>query len=291
MAAFEDRFFSAPDDLRLHYRDYDDAPTGSTPILCLAGLTRNARDFAELAGRLAAGRRIILAEQRGRGQSDYDPQPENYHPGIYVRDMMALIDHLELPRVIIIGTSLGGLMAMLMAAGFPERFAGILLNDIGPIIDARGLAKIQDYIDRVPMVKDWDAAARDLQTLFGSSFPNYRLLDWDRFARALYRENERGVPVLDYDPKIAVNVKSGGSASPDLWPVFDALPLIPTAVVRGQLSNILAADILAEMQRRRPDLMAVELPDIGHAPSLIEDDALRLIGNFLALIDQRETMR
>lgn len=291
MAAFEDRFFSAPDHLRLHYRDYDDAPTGPTPILCLAGLTRNARDFAELAGRLAGGRRIILAEQRGRGQSDYDPQPENYHPGIYVRDMMALIDHLELPRIIIIGTSLGGLMAMLMATGFPERFAGILLNDIGPIIDARGLAKIQDYIDRVPMVKDWDEAARDLRTLFGSSFPNYRLLDWDRFARALYRENERGVPVLDYDPKIAVNVKSGGSASPDLWSVFDALPLIPTAVVRGQLSNILAADILAEMRRRRPDLMAVELPDIGHAPSLIEDDALRLIENFLALIDQRETMR
>jgi len=288
MSAFHDRFFVTPDGLRLHYRDYDGAATASPPVLCLAGLTRNARDFADLADRLSADRRIIVAEQRGRGQSDYDPVAENYQPAIYVRDMMALIDHLDLPRVLIIGTSLGGLMAMLMAAGFPHRFAGILLNDIGPVIDPSGLRKIQAYIDRVPLVKDWDDAARDVQMLFGATFPTYQSRDWERCAQAMFRENDEGVPVLDYDPQIAFNVKNGGSEVPDLWPVFDALPRLPIAVVRGELSNILAADTLAEMRRRRPDLLSVELPEVGHAPALIEEGALRLIAEFLTLVDGRE---
>jgi pimeloyl-ACP methyl ester carboxylesterase len=204
-------------------------------------------------------------------------------------DMMALLDHLAIDRVIIIGTSLGGLMAMLMAAGFADRIKAILLNDIGAEIAEEGLSKIRGYIDRVPMVNSWQDAERDVESLFGAAFPDYRPADWRRFAQALYREDDTGRPVLDYDPNIAVNVLTGGSAAPALWPIFDALPKIPIAVIRGALSNILAAETLAEMVRRRPELLWVELPRVGHAPDLNELQSRALIAEFLARIDAQQS--
>jgi len=285
---YVDVFYTAPDGLTLHARDYNSAARELAPIVCLPGLTRNARDFEDLANRLAPTRRVIVAEQRGRGQSAYDPNPENYQPTIYVGDMIALLDHLALPLVAIIGTSLGGLMAMLMAASWPDRFAGIFLNDIGPQVAPEGIARIRDYIDRVPQVSGWDDAARDVQCLFGGSFPLYKAAEWQKMARALYRESADGVPMLDYDPAIAVVVKGSASAAPDLWPVFDRLPPLPLAVARGALSNILAADTLAEMRRRRPDLMVAEIADVGHVPMLDEAPARQLIERFLAAIDAKK---
>jgi pimeloyl-ACP methyl ester carboxylesterase len=286
MTTFTDVYYDAPDLLRLHARDYDGGAHPGTPVLCLAGLTRNARDFEALAGRLAAGRRVVVAEQRGRGRSAYDPKPENYHPATYAADMLALLDHLEIGRVAIIGTSLGGLMAMLMAAAWPDRVAGILLNDVGPEVATEGIDKIRAYIDRVPQVTDWSDAANDVRTLFGAVFPDYEMADWQRFARAVYTENAAGIPVLDYDPKIAVNVKNGANAAPDLWPVFDALPPMPVAVIRGALSNILTGATLAEMKKRRPDLIAAEVERVGHAPDLEEPESLALIDRFLAEVDR-----
>jgi len=289
MTAYKDIYFDTPDQLRLYARDYDRGGKQGTPVLCLAGLTRNARDFELLAERLSPWRRVIVAEQRGRGRSAYDPKPENYHPGTYAGDMLALLDHLEIRKIAIIGTSLGGLMAMLIAAAWPDRVAGILLNDVGPEVDEAGIATIKTYIDRKPDVKSWDDAINDLRSLFGSAFPDYDRAAWEHFARSVFRENAAGVPVLDYDPKIALNVKNGESAAPDLWPVFDSLPPIPIAVIRGALSNILPEKTLAEMKRRRPDLVSAELPRIGHAPRLDERESLALIGRFLALVDQQTT--
>jgi len=282
--AFTDIYYDSSDGLRLHARDY--AGAGGVPVLCLAGLTRNARDFELLAERLAPSRRVIVAEQRGRGGSAYDPKPENYHPGTYAADMMVLLDHLGLGKVGIIGTSLGGLMAMIMAASWPDRFSGILLNDVGPEVAAEGIEKIRLYIDRVPKVRDWREAADDVSALFAAAFPEYQPADWARFARQVYRESAGGAPVLDYDPNIAINVKNGGSAAPDLWPVFDGLPRIPVAVIRGELSNILSAATLAEMRKRRPELLSVEVPRVGHAPDLAEPASLALIDDFLAEIDR-----
>jgi pimeloyl-ACP methyl ester carboxylesterase len=282
--AFKDIYYDSPDLAGLHARDY--AGGAGMPVLCLPGLTRNVRDFERLAERLQSGRRVIVAEQRGRGLSAYDPKPENYHPGTYSGDMLALLNHLGLAKVAIIGTSLGGLMAMIMSATWPDRFSGILINDVGPEVAPEGIDKIRTYIDRVPQVTNWDEATTDVGTLFSGAFPDYQRADWARFARQVYKENAAGVPVLDYDANIALNVKNGGSATPDLWPLFDKLPAFPIAVIRGKLSNILSEATLAEMRKRRPDIMAVEIPRVGHAPDLAEAQSLALIDDFLAEIDK-----
>jgi len=285
MSLYRDVFYSSPDGLRLHARDYGDEHAPLT-VLCMPGLSRNARDFEPVAERLAPRFRILCAEQRGRGESAYDPKPENYHPGTYVGDMVALLDHLKLERVAMIGTSLGGLMAMMMAAGLPDRVAGIVVNDVGPEVAIEGLVKIQSYIDRVTNVGSWDQAIEDVSRVFGASFPAYGRADWERAARALYKENERGVPVLDFDPRIADNFKTLEPKALDMWPVFDALPKIPFGLVRGKLSDLLTAPIMEEMLRRRPDIVLAEIDDSGHAPTLDEPPARAVIDRVLGAIIQ-----
>lgn len=280
MSLYRDVYYPSPDGLRLHARDYGDehAPLA---VLCLHGLSRNARDFEPVAERLCSRFRLICAEQRGRGLSAYDPKPENYHPGTYVADMIALLDHLKLPRVAIIGTSMGGLMAMILASGWPDRVAGIVVNDVGPEVAAEGLAKIQSYIDREANVSDWDQAAKDVQTLFGAVFPNYRPEDWQRMARQLYAEGEGGAPALDYDPHIADIFKNMEPQALAMWPVFDAIPKIPFGLIRGALSNILSPAVMAEMEKRRPDIVSAVIPDVGHAPTLDEPESRAVIDRVL----------
>lgn len=281
MSLYQDVYYQSHDGLRLHARDYDRAASSLTPVLCLPGLTRNVRDFDQLAARLAPSRRVIVAEQRGRGLSAYDPNPENYHPATYVQDMLTLLDHLHLARIAIIGTSLGGLMAMLMGASAPQRLAGILLNDIGPEIDPEGIRKIQAYIGDLYDAADWEDAARYLAGRFSSAFPRYGKDDWLRFAHAVFAEKD-GRLVLDFDPHIARLVQNNSATAPNLWPVFDLLADIPLAVVRGSLSNILSAATLAAMKHKRFDLLSVELQDTGHAPNLNELPSIALIDQFLA---------
>jgi pimeloyl-ACP methyl ester carboxylesterase len=283
MSMYRDVYYSSADGLRLHARDYGDeqAPLA---VLCLHGLSRNARDFEAVAERLAARYRVIAAEQRGRGLSAYDPKPENYHPGTYVIDMIALLDHLQLSRVAILGTSLGGLMAMMMAAGFPQRVAAIIVNDVGPEVDVEGLIKIQSYINRETKVRSWEEAVDDVTVLFAPVFPTYGAADWQRVARQLYAENAEGVPVLDYDPAIGDNFKHVEPQALSIWPVFDALPKIPFGLVRGQLSDILSPTVMAEMVRRRPDIVTAEIPAMGHAPTLDEPAARAVIDKVLASI-------
>jgi pimeloyl-ACP methyl ester carboxylesterase len=280
MTLYRDVFYPSPDGLRLYARDYGDEDAPLT-VLCMPGLSRNARDFELVAERLAPRYRILCAEQRGRGRSAYDPKPENYHPGTYVGDMVALLDHLKLERVAMIGTSLGGLMAMMMAAGLPQRVAGIVINDVGPELAVEGLLKIQSYIDRETSVGNWDEAIEDVRRTFHHSFPAYTAADWDRMTRALYKENERGVPVLDFDPHISDNYKALEPKAIDLWPVFDALPKIPFGLVRGKLSDLLTAPIRDEMLRRRPDIELAEIDDAGHAPTLDEPPARAVIDQVL----------
>ena len=283
MSLYRDVFYASPDGLRLHARDYGDehAPLA---VLCLPGLSRNARDFEAVAERLASRFRVICAEQRGRGESAYDPKPENYHPGTYVIDMVALLDHLGLQKVAIIGTSLGGLMAMMMAAGLPDRVQGIVVNDVGPELAVEGLVKIQSYIDRETNVTTWQHAVEDVRLLFHHSFPAYGAADWDRVARQLYKENGQGVPMLDFDPHIADNFKLLEPKAVELWPVFDAIPPMPFGLVRGTLSELLTPAIRDEMLRRRPAIIAAEIENAGHAPTLDEPPAREVIDRVLALI-------
>ena len=282
MSRYEDVWYQSIDGLKLYARDYPNAAPRAT-VFCMHGLTRNSADFAELAEALQSDYRVIAVDQRGRGRSAWDPNPANYNPLVYVRDMYTLLDRLGLQEVIVIGTSMGGIMSMIMSALQPKRFRAVVLNDIGPVIAPAGLERIRSYVGKVPPVNSWAEAEARVRQLNTHVFPHWQGEDWARFTRKLYQENADGVPQLAHDPAIAQSLKADPSAPPpDLWPSFQGLANIPTLVVRGSTSDILDLECVAEMQRRKPDIQVVEVPGIGHAPMLDEPVARRAVLEFVA---------
>ncbi|MEQ9463754.1 MAG: alpha/beta hydrolase [Haliea sp.] len=285
MTEFADIWYHSGDGLRLYARDYPGPGPAAPVALCMHGLTRNSADFAGLAPHLARRYRVLVAEQRGRGNSDYDPEPANYHPGTYVQDMFALLDGQGVEQALLVGTSMGGLMAMLMAAAQPARVSAIVVNDIGPEVDPAGLARIKAYVGKSAPVASWEQAVAQVRAVNGDVFPDFDAGDWLAFTRALYREVD-GRPVLAYDPAIArpMATSDDNAVPPDLWPVFDAIRALPMLVIRGACSDILARSCVAEMQRRNPDLVSAEVPHRGHAPTLDEAESRRAIDDFLATL-------
>lgn len=284
-AAYTDGYFWSRDGLRLHYRDYA-GPAGPPPLLCIPGLTRNVRDFERLAARLAPGRRVICVSLRGRGESAYAKDPLSYVPLTYLQDVEALVAELRLTRLVPVGTSLGGLITMLLAATHKDLLAGAVLNDVGPEIAAEGLARIKSYVGRGGNWPTWMHAARDIATANAAVYPDYRTDDWLRMAKQLCRITNAGRIAWDYDARIAEPFRlPGGEAGVDLWPAFEALAGTPVLSLRGELSDVLARATQAEMARRVPTLTAVEVPRVGHAPSLDEPAAVAAIDALLATID------
>lgn len=281
---FEDIWYESADGLQLYARRYSavNAPRGA--VLCMHGLTRNSADFAELAKHLQTGYDVICADQRGRGRSDYDSDSSHYQPAVYVQDMFKLLDHLQLDDVVLIGTSMGGLMAMAMAAMHPERVRAITLNDIGPEVDPTGLKRIMAYAGKMPPVNSWAEAVEQTRAVNAIAFPNYNDNDWQRFASKLYVENESGVPTLAYDPSISTPIASDDSAAvpADLWPVFESLSNIPLLAIRGASSDILSSECIARMKTIHPGMGSVEVPKRGHAPMLDEPEAIQAIDAFLS---------
>ncbi|NNU79310.1 alpha/beta fold hydrolase [Halovulum dunhuangense] len=249
------------------------------PLLCLPGLTRNHHDFDDLRAVLPEGLRMIALTSRGREPSDFAPDPMSYDIPTEARDALELLDHLGIARAVILGTSRGGLIAMVIAALAPQRLSGVLLNDIGPEIDADGLSRIMDYLGRRPAARDMDALAVKLAETMGAGFPDFDAAMWDRLARRWYREDAEGI-ALRYDPRLRDAVLAKGAA-PDLWPLFDALAGIPLAVLRGQHSDLLRADTLRQMQARRPDLIAATVPGRGHVPLLDEAESLAVLNTLV----------
>ncbi len=282
MANYQDLYYAGHDGLRLYARDYAH-PSPRATILCMHGLTRNSADFAAIADHLAGDFRLVVVEQRGRGNSQWDSNHEHYQPAIYVQDMFKLLDQLELDKVVLMGTSLGGLMSMIMTAMQPERIRAVIMNDIGPVVNPAGLERIKGYVGKSEPVSSWEQAVAEQQAINGKEFPDFTDEQWMTFCHALYRENEAGVPVLAYDPAISKPMTEDQDAAvpPDLWPAFDALKPIPTLVIRGVLSDILAEDCVAEMQSRKPDLAVAQIPNRGHAPILDEPDSVAAIDRFL----------
>ncbi|HET6630635.1 MAG TPA: alpha/beta hydrolase [Woeseiaceae bacterium] len=274
------RFYESNDGLSLFYRDYG-AERPGTPVLCLPGLTRNSRDFEDLARTLCARRRVLAPDLRGRGYSQHDPEWRNYHPGTYVNDVFTLLEHAGVERVIVIGTSLGGLIAMGMAAQDPARLAGVVLNDIGPEIAPAGLARISAYAGRLPPVKNWGEAVAQAQDVYGEWWPGLSDEQWLRMAQRGYREGEDGVPRLDIDPAIGTAVREAGPQSGDPWRAFDALQGTPTLVLRGERSDILSEEILDRMRQRKPDLATVTVANRGHVPLLDEPECVAAIDGFV----------
>ena len=286
MAEWEDGHWWSKDGLRLHYRDYLASSRGrQLPIICIPGLTRNARDFAELADRLAGKRRLILVELRGRGESAAAKDPMTYDAKVYLEDIEALIGQRALDRYILFGTSLGGMLSMLITAKHSEQVAGVLLNDIGPTIEATGLNRIKAYVGRGSSFPTWLHAARGLSEVHRAAYPDFGLDDWLAMAKRLCRLTSAGRIVLDYDNALAEPLKLPGSAlTPDLWPLLDALKPIPSLLIRGKLSDILSAETADRMGAALPLMERLELDRVGHTPLLTEPECEAAIDRLLARV-------
>lgn len=274
MTSFDVHTWQSDDGLTLSARIYPGDPAYA-PVLCLPGLTRNARDFEDLATAIAPARRVICPDLRGRGRSARATDPATYTPAHYLGDILVLLSGLGIERFVAIGTSLGGLLTMMLAASDPDRIAGAVLNDIGPEIDPAGLARIRGYVGMPARFADWDAAARALGVAQASAYPAFVHQDWLRMARRTMHVDAGGAIVFDYDMAIAQPFDSdeGASPAPDLWPLFDALAGRPVLVVRGGLSDILSQGTAAAMQARLDGLELVTVPEVGHAPTLDEPAA------------------
>lgn len=274
------RFYDSHDGLKLYYRDFAPAMPG-VPVLCLPGLTRNSRDFEDLAIHLCRSRRVLTPDLRGRGYSEHDPDWRNYRPGTYAMDVWTLLDGLDISQVIIVGTSLGGLVAMVMATQDAGRLRGVIMNDVGPEIAPEGLARIQAYTGRLPPVASWDEAIAQTKEIYGFALPGLTEDEWRKMARRVYREDADGVPGLDIDPAIGRAVRETVPRAGDAWEAFEALRDTPLLVIRGARSDILAAETVDRMRERKPDLIAVTVPDRGHVPLLDEPECIAAIDNFM----------
>ncbi|SMF78537.1 alpha/beta fold hydrolase [Allosphingosinicella indica] len=285
MADWSDGYWNSSDGLKLHYRDYP-GPATRPPILCVPGLTRNARDFAAVAERLSPEWRVLCIELRGRGESQHAKDAMSYMPITYVADIEALIAELGLDRFVMFGTSLGGLITMLLSMNDGGRIAGAMINDIGPVMEEGGLERIRGYVGRSQNWPTWMHAARYFSEAQRDVFPGWTRDQWLAFAKRVCRLNSKGRIVFDYDMRIAEPFKAPaqGPAGFDLWQAFAGLDGIPSLVVRGERSDLLTAATVAEMIRRNPAMEAVTVPGVGHAPTLEEPEAVAAIDRLLAKV-------
>lgn len=272
-----------PDGQMLSYGE-NPGPADALPLICLPGLTRNRRDFAVVGRWFAHGRRVIAPDLRGRGLSD-PADPAEYTVAHEAGDVLALLDGLGIGRALFVGTSRGGLIAMVLAAARPDLVAGVALNDIGPVIDPAALERLVGGLEQTRTPDDWPSAAAALQARFGADFMGLSEADWDAFARRLWRD-AGGRPAPDYDPAIVVASRAAlAQPTPDLWPLFAALAGVPTLAIRGMASDILTVEGLAAMAAAKPDLATVEIPGRGHAPFLDEPQALEALARWLERAD------
>jgi pimeloyl-ACP methyl ester carboxylesterase len=277
MAGWSDGYWSSGDGLKLHYRDYAGSAS-RPPIICIPGLTRNARDFEGVAARLAGDWRLICVELRGRGESGHARDATTYVPKTYLQDIEALIADLALDRFILFGTSLGGLITVLLAASGKARIAGALLNDIGPVIETSGLEHIRGYVGRSRDWPTWLHAARFLAEAQSDRYPDWQIDQWLTYAKRLCKLTPGGRIVFDYDMRIAEPFKlPSGESGFDLWPAFRALDGIPSLIVRGEISDLLSAETVEKMKAEVPSMESVTVPRVGHAPTLDEPEAVAAI--------------
>jgi pimeloyl-ACP methyl ester carboxylesterase len=294
--SFTDFFWTSPEGLPLHARDYASAGEDQKlPVICIHGLTRNARDFEDLSPRIAAtGRRVLAVDVRGRGLSARDPNPMNYHPGTYAADVVSLLQAARIERAVFIGTSMGGLITMVLTSIMPQAIAAAVLNDVGPELSSVGLARIAGYTGAASRFETWDAAVAYAKAINEAAFPAYTTEDWDVFARRLFDEKD-GAFVLAYDPDISAPIKAAAEAAaksqaaggqalapPDMYPLFRALAKDrPLLLVRGGISDLIDAAIAERMRAAAPHMAYAEVAGVGHAPMLTEPEAWTAIEKLL----------
>ena len=286
--SFQERRWTSRDGLSLFARDYPPAGTEQRlPVICLHGLTRNSKDFEDIAPIIAAwGRRVVAADVRGRGQSGRDPNPDNYQPKIYARDVVEMMAALNIERAVFLGTSMGGIITMTMMAVRPKAVAAAILNDVGPAIAPEGIARILGYAGKPVEIGDWNDAADYVRQTNAVAFPHFNDEDWHRFARRTFRQGSDG-PELDYDPAIK-GVISKPPSRIVLWLTRQLFKRLarkrPSLLVRGMLSDLISADIADRMQRMAPGMQRIDVPGVGHAPMLTEPEAVDAIEQFLRTV-------
>ena len=283
---FAERGWRSRDGLDLHMRDYSAASgRARLPVICLHGLTRTARDFADVAPSIAAqGRGVLVPDIRGRGRSDRDPDPMNYQVRTYARDVLEMMDAIGIGRAVFVGTSMGGLVAMAVAAMRGKAVAAAILNDVGPEVSPVGLKRIAGYAGKPVELRTWDDAVSRVKETLGDAFPDYREKDWQAFARRSFREGPEGTPLLDYDLDIAkaITARRVRTSSWIAWFMFRRLARRrPTLLIRGAISDLITAEIAGRMRRAAPNLKIVEVARVGHAPMLNEPAATEGISCFL----------
>ncbi len=284
----EDIWYEGEGGLRLYAREYGD-PASPTKLLMMHGLTRNHRDFIPLIAALGDGFHIVAVDQRGRGRSQYDTQPERYAVPTYAMDMNRLLDKLGWQRVILIGTSMGGLMSMVMMTFLAPRIEGVVLNDIGPELEQAGLDRIAGYVGGAPSVATWEDAAARTATVQSSAFPHFEPADWMDFARRTWRQTDDGRIVLDYDTAISASlaaIKVTDEARAAGWELFKAMYAVPLLIVRGEISDLFSAQTARRMIELHPDAAEVVAPGIGHAPILDEPPVAAAITDFIRKIEK-----
>ena len=284
MASSRDLFVTAQDGLSLHVLEFGSRTSVRTPIMCLPGFSRTAEDFRTLAEALAVqDRRVLALDLRGRGRSQFDSNPKNYSLAIELADLISVLTALEAMPAILIGSSRGGLLAMLLAAQRPTMLAGVILNDIGPVIEPTGLLRIKGYLGKLPSPRSFAEGAAILRKLSEDQFPTLTDADWLTAAQRTWREDGNRF-ALTYDPRLAEAFAafSPDAAPPPIWAQFDALAHVPVMAVRGANSDILSAQTVAAMRERRGTMESLEVPDQGHTPLLAEPEVIARIAAFVA---------
>ena len=283
MTPYRDVFYETSDGLSLYARDYP-GPTAAAPVvMCLHGLTRNSRDFHDLALMLSGTFRVLVPEQRGRGRSGYDSDPSRYAIMQYVADMHGLLNKLNVEEVAVVGTSMGGLMTFALNALYPGLISRAVINDIGPEIAETGLERIKSYVGVAGSFADWEEATRYLKDVSADIFPRWAENQWADFARQCYRERD-GQIVIDYDPRIADPLagESKDTEAQTLWSLFEAMATMPMLLVRGALTDLLSVSCVARMQALHPAMELLTVPGVGHAPMLNETGVAAAINAFLS---------
>lgn len=287
--AYRDLFVSAADGLRLYTRDYDPGTASAVPVVCLSGLTRSSEDFHELALALSRDesrpRRVLSLDYRGRGRSDWDKDWRNYDVKVELNDVLQVLTAAGIGKAIFVGTSRGGLITMALSAVRPTLIAGAVLNDIGPVIEARGLMRIRGYVGKLPTPRTMQEAVQILRQVSGTEFPALTEEQWQALVRVTWRESD-GQLVLNYDPSLMRTLEAADPEAPlpDLWPLFEGLKPFPVLVIRGEHSDLLSAETVQAMRERHPRLTAMTVPGQGHAPAL-DGDLVQMIKRFAMKVE------
>jgi pimeloyl-ACP methyl ester carboxylesterase len=284
MANYTEHFCPMDDGINVYYRDYGDRASLKTPVICIPGLTRSSQGFHNLASDLSADRRVICVDLRGRGKSDYDENYENYTPQQYVKDVAAVLKHAAIEKVVIIGTSLGGVIAMTGAATFGDLLAGVVLNDVGPVVNPAGLQRIQNYVGQLRAPETWEGAVDLCKQTNGMVYPDYSEENWSHYARCLFGTDENGSPMDYFDPNISKSFAT--PVAGDMWPAYEQLYRVPVSVIRGEISDILSQGVAEDMSRRHPNAALFRIRKVGHTPDLDEAESRAGIQRLLEKVDQ-----